>query len=71
MSRANIYVWDGDGQPVGQFQSSSSALIALALSLDGQTLAAVGADRQVRLHNLADQLLIRAFPAHAGPIYNV
>lgn len=69
--QGNIYVWDATGQPLSKFQGSPAALIALALSPDGQTLAAVGVDRQVRLYALADQSLIRAFPAHEGPIYNV
>jgi len=69
--QGNIYVWDATGQPLAKFQSSPLALNALALSPDGQTLAAVGVDQQVRLHQVADQSLIRAFPAHQGPIYNV
>ncbi|MEM9815083.1 MAG: TIR domain-containing protein [Cyanobacteria bacterium P01_D01_bin.6] len=69
--QGNVYVWDASGQPLSKFQSSPSALIALALNPDGQTLAAVGVDRQVRLHNLTEQSLIRAFPAHEGPVYNV
>ncbi|RZM81945.1 WD40 domain-containing protein [Leptolyngbya iicbica] len=69
--QGNIYVWDATGELLSQFSSSSMALIALALSPDGTTLAAVGSDRQVRLHNLADQTLIREFPAHEGAIYNV
>jgi WD40 repeat protein len=68
--QGNVYVWDAAGQRLSQFSSSASALIALALSPDGQTLAAVGSDRQVRLHNLTDQSLIREFPAHNGAIYN-
>lgn len=69
--QGNIYIWDAAGTAIAKFESSQSALIALALSPDGQTLAAVGSDRQVRLHNIADQSLIRAFTAHEGPIYNV
>jgi WD40 repeat protein len=69
--QGNIYVWDATGALLSQFSSSSGALIALALSPDGATLAAVGDDRQVRLHNLADRSLIREFPAHNGAIYNV
>ncbi|NEQ47906.1 MAG: TIR domain-containing protein [Leptolyngbya sp. SIOISBB] len=69
--QGNVYVWDASGQPLSKFQSSPSALIALALSPNGQMLAAVGADRRVRLHTLADQSLVQDFPAHEGPIYNV
>ncbi len=69
--QGNVYIWDASGQLLSQFSSSSEALIALALNPDGQTLAAVGSDRQARLHNLADQSLIREFPAHNGAIYNV
>ncbi|MEM1309892.1 MAG: TIR domain-containing protein [Cyanobacteria bacterium P01_H01_bin.153] len=69
--QGNIHIWDAAGVAIAKFQNSQSALIAIALSPDGQTLAAVGSDRQVRLYNLTDQSLIRTFTAHEGPIYDV
>ncbi|MGF1458696.1 MAG: toll/interleukin-1 receptor domain-containing protein [Leptolyngbyaceae cyanobacterium] len=69
--QGNVYVWQATGEPVGQLQEGSSAVIAIDLSPDGKTLASVGADRQVKLFDLTTQSLIRTFPGHEGPIYNV
>lgn len=69
--QGHIYVWDEAGTAIAQFSEKSTAITALDLSPDGQTLAVVGVDRQVKLFDLTTQKLIRTFTAHNGAIYNV
>lgn len=69
--QGSIYLWDASGQPIATLAHQNSAVTALDISPDGQTLVSIGVDRQVNLYNLASRQLIRTFEAHEGPIYNV
>lgn len=69
--QGDIYIWNTAGELLATFAEQSSAITALDVSSNGQTLVSVGVDRKVRLYDLQTEGLIRAFKAHAGPIYNV
>lgn len=71
--QGQIYLWEASGRAITTLTAQRSAVTALDVSPDGQTLVAVGEDRQVKLYNLVSNELnlIRAFEAHEGPIYNV
>jgi WD40 repeat protein len=69
--QGRIYVWDESGTAIATLNEQSSAVTALDISPNGQTLVAVGFDGQVRLYERATQTLSRTFAAHLGPIYNV
>lgn len=69
--QGHLYVWTPDGEQLMTFEAHREAVTAIDISPDGQTLASVGLDRQVKLYDLTTQAVTTTLKAHEGPIYNV